>query len=538
MSYMKPGFYEVPDGQSVIGACTQITAGGNWIKDLSPTLDKLGRGGRRVMSLSIEDIIALPGEGWFAKGTPPYHCLQRILLRFLHSMKVVERYPAVVGYKNYPQLNMDEVLDRMMTPQVKFPSFDSLGGAAGFNVEALKAVMPTIIRELDFKARLRGIHLKRLRLKLGSIAFKLASGAPIDQAERSFYCGFWDMRAHKKSRALTASEILGGNIAPIAVAETGDPLVGETWELFKLCTEAGPYLRFATMVSNRNFENLVYWYGPQIASLSYAIGYTKGFGKFDEPVVKEAVVLPWGKDDQLVATRERYAAFSLGEANVVSIQPPVLSTVGNQALYEPGWDLPNVSIRVDLAGSSIRPTEFSFYSSWRERTLSSRSGATPRTLLTDLALTTERLGENQSAQLSLHEWPLIDLNASKAFLGGQAPIVPNYVEDIITHEKGPKRLKHEQVDMEDHYKRMGNKMFMPAFREFALAPMAWLYVPDKEAEDFITARLGLTYEQKLQAERIIRISHNFAKLKRLLQPHQLPLDDARVNKLCEAISGY
>jgi hypothetical protein len=85
---------------------------------------------------------------------------------------------------------------------------------------------------------------------------------------------------------------------------------------------------------------------------------------------------------------------------------------------------------------------------------------------------------------------------------------------------------------------MGTTMFKPAFREFALVPMARLYDPDKEAEDFIAARLGLTYEQKLQAERLIRISHNHAKLKRLLEPHQLPLTDDKVANLCKAISGF
>jgi hypothetical protein len=158
------------------------------------------------------------------------------------------------------------------------------------------------------------------------------------------------------------------------------------------------------------------------------------------------------------------------------------------------------------------------------------------TVLMDLALTTERVGESMMDKASLHEFGLLDEEESKKYLNGQDSSKPDYLEHICRPASGTRNIEVVDVDMTDFYTRMGTTMYNPAFREFALAPLHWLHTPDNEAEAYIAARLSLTYEQRIQAERVIRISHNHAKLSRLLSADQLPLPYERMIALCRAIS--
>lgn len=537
MTYTKPGFYEVPAGALLPNWCATIAETSTWARDLSLTLNNLGRAGRRVSSISLEDVIALKGEGQFVENTAGHRALCHVLLRFLFALGLSDRYPRVIGYKNSPYLSLEECVDRMMSGNVIFPTLDSLGGKEGFNLEALKGIFPTIVRELRFQRSLRNTYFERLQRKLGSIAFKLATGQPIDQAERSFYVAF---SSPDDPMGWTRYEKEAGVGPKITIAESGDPLVAETWELYKKSTEAGPFLKFLVLHSNTNMENLVFWYGPQQAALSWGMGYRFGFGDyFDEPRVREAVVLPWQSADQLVATRERNVAFNVGDSSAV-FHTPVLASAGKHLPFNPTWDLPDVNIRVRLDGDSIAANEYSYWSNWRERIVSTRLNASPQTLLTDLALSKERIGEGQSTGLSIQSWDLIDLTASRKYLGDHLPSIPTYNETItipgVLGAAG-REVRHIEVPMADFYQRLGTTMFPPAFKEFVMVPMSWLHVPDPEAEEFIAARFGLTWEQKQQAVRSIRISHNYSKLVRLLSERQMPISQIQMQAMCKAIMG-
>jgi hypothetical protein len=536
MSYMKPGFHEIPAGMLIPKWCAEISSRAGWEGQLSETLTRpgLGRGGRRVEGLREDDLLALGGVGAFSPTLPGHDALLRLLYRFLFSLGVFKRYPSVVGYTNMPFLTMERCIDRMMSSHIKFPTMEVLGGSQSFTVEALAASLPGIIRRLASLNFLREEMLKRLRLKLGAVSRKLALKQPIDQAERSFYVAFG---LEDSKRGWTEQEIETNSPPTIYAAESADPLVTETWELFKASTESGPYLRFCTLQSNKNFESLIYTFSPQIAALSYSLGYIRSFGPFDEPHVREAITLPWGRDDQLIAARERYLAFQLGSDNIVPIQPPVQSSVRSAPGFAPQWDLPNVEFHVAIGKNEIAPDDISFYSPWRKRTLTLANGASPISLLTDIALTTERAGESLMDKSSMHEYGFLDRKESEPFLNGQEPSNPSYKENIVFPKPGTQDVTIKEVDLAPLYTRMGTTMYPPAFREFALAPLSWLYTPDKEAEDFISAQLALTYEQKLQAERVIRISHNHAKLSRLLTSDQLPMTEARMRGLCRAISA-
>lgn len=551
MSYTKPGYYEIPDGKLLVHFASLIVGiGPSWEQELAALIDKFGRGGRRVVSLSVEDVVSLKGEGVFDKAQPTYRAAQHLLLRFLKMLGVIDNYAAVIAYSRSPKLTIDEVLDRMISLFIPQVSITDMGGPTAFNVEALKSVFPTWVREVEAQGNRREELLKRLRSKIGSIGFKIASGQPIDQAERSAFCAYVDTNIQS---ACTAQEWRSQSQPKIKAAETGDPLVAQTWDMFKQVTEAGPYLRFFKLTSNRSLEQLVMWFGPQVAVLPFAVGYGMTYGPFLELRMKEQLPVAWSREDQMTAARERnFSATLIAAAAAVArtqgVAPgfaraiPVITAVDASLTPEPSWDLPNITMKVDLDSSSAVPYEYSFFSTWRNRVVSSRHFATPQHVLAELALQHEQLGEGLTTGRTIDSWPLLDLKESEPFLGEQRPMNSvNWTEQIYVPSTDPATagaLKQIPVDMRTYYQRMGTMVLPPAFREYVLAPLAWLMVPDPEAEAHIAAYLGLTHEAKLQAERVIRISHNYAKLQRLLPKRdQLPLSPDQLERLLLAVSN-
>lgn len=543
MTYQKPGYFEVPSGQLLPTLCEQIKGSSlDFETDLAKVVEKLGKAGRKVKSITLEDVVSVAGEGNFAPRSSGLRAFQHVMLRFLHSLGVVPEYPAVVGYARSPKLSIEQCAQRMV--EVGFPSFTDLGGDMTYTVEVLKTTFPTIVREIAARARLTRIYVDRLRLRLGDIGFKIATGKPIDQAERSFFCAFSNPDV---DQACTADELKAGNIRRDAfiIAESGDPLVSAAWERFKQVTEAGPFLRFYRMVSNRNFESLMYWLGPLQQQLVFPIGYPMKYGPFLEFRGTAAFALPWTQDDQLTASRERcFTKLLPSIGGGMARNVPFVATTMTGMDPTPMWDLPQVDIRVDMDGTSSRPQEYSFFSPWRNRKVSSRYGFDPQDLLIDLALTQDSLGEGASSGIALDSFSLVDFDMSV-----EAGYLPNdnkpyrlsdkeWLTPVVYPSERQGELQLKNVDMRPFYQRMGTTMLPPAFREYCMVPVGWLYAPDPEAEKYIVARLGLTYERALQAERVIRLSHNYYKLLRLLpRQTQLPVDEARLRVLIRVMCG-
>lgn len=543
MTYQKPGYYEIPSGRLLPLWASQVRGLGRWEPDLALTLSSLGNNQRRVMELGVEAVLAITGVGQFAAGMPGYSPLIKLLLRFLYSIGAIDQYPAVVGYKTDPALTLEEALDRMLSKFVAWPSLSDLPGGDKFTIQSLKDAFPYWLREIGYQAEIRSTWADRLRRKLGAIAYRLSLGQPVDQAELSFYVAYQEPAARE---GWTAGELATAGARTerraIAVAECADPLVEQTWQLYRESTEAGPFTRFITMRSNRSLEALVYWAGPAQMTLGYGLGATFRFGNFYEPRVETVFSLPWSSDDQLMAARERALSFTLGgDKETLAMRSPVQVTMDNARAPKPRFDLREVKIRVNPNGEDIQASEFSYFSKWRDRTVSTRHGATQDTLLEELALMHETLGEGLCDKMSLADFPLIDLEESLQYLGGMAPNKESFVYDILRPvfdaKEGIRSLEAVKVPMAPLFEKYGTTMFKPAFREYVMAPMNWLFVENEEAERYIAQYLGFNKTQRADAQRVIRISHNHARLKTLLSGPQLPLTDAKVGSLCRSLMG-
>jgi hypothetical protein len=101
-----------------------------------------------------------------------------------------------------------------------------------------------------------------------------------------------------------------------------------------------------------------------------------------------------------------------------------------------------------------------------------------------------------------------------------------------------KNVRIKPVDMSLFYSRFGTTMLEPAFKEFPIVPRNWLFKENTDAENYICAQLNMTREQKVQGLPIVRISHNYAELMRLLTPDQLPMTESGLLHLTSALAGY
>jgi hypothetical protein len=206
--------------------------------------------------------------------------------------------------------------------------------------------------------------------------------------------------------------------------------------------------------------------------------------------------------------------------------------------YVPQYDEPDIMIRVDAEAGTLKEVEFSKMSKWRGRILTSANSLTPAGVLIDRALTDKSSGGAEVGELNMTAWKMIDMVGSKPFLGARAATEADLKEKILLPDAAGKTVKTYEIDMRGFYEKLGIITYPPAFAEYVMPPLSWLFQADEPVENYIATRANLTKEQRLQAIPTIRISHNWNKLRRLLSAKQLPVDFERMSKIAAATIGY
>lgn len=538
--YRAPGTYEVPLGQVLPQLASRIINAPSFARDISKMLSSMGSGNRRLSNVGLEDIIAIEGSGSMPNDSGPYRAFMHLFTRFAAGIGVACPVPAIIGYRSTAELTLEECVDAMISKVLPDPASIDLGAKEYMTLDTIRAVFPMYVREVAAVTHLRKLYIQRLRLYAGHVGYKIAMRAPISAAERSFFlmmCDPTDPRSWSADFiASGANNDPGANIAPVDAVNRATE---EAFALLTSVTEAGPFTRFGVMQSNQNIEHMIYWFGPQQSSLTYTVGHLFKFGIFDElRPVEVYATLPWTPEDQVAAARERVMNVAHREIGAM-MHTAVMAASPSDVSPMPTWDHQDVQIELKLNQESITPTGFSYFSAWRKRHVSVEHNESPLSFMHDLALANARYGEGVTSGKDVTSWDLLDLEESRSYLGGQAPValpVSNFVESIYV-PIGARRVIMKSVDMTRFYTSLGTTVFYPPFREFVTAPMSWLYFEDKAAEDYICAKLNLTWEEKQQSLRTIRISHNYARLEQLLSTPQLPISRLALERLCAAMVG-
>jgi hypothetical protein len=540
--YSAGGLRERQDGSFIPELCKELIDGGgganSFDASLRETLSKPGFpiGSSTYLKHVIEEQILPIGasSGAYAIGTPAGHALQAFLFRLFTKLGILKRYPVALEYRPNPELTFDDVVDRVISSWIVWPTLADIKGESA-RFESLKSILPTIIRQWSYFGQQRSLVADGLRRYLSHIGYKLVRGLPIDEAEKTFFLAFSD-QSSQRARLSSEKEAL----PQLPAVENADRRVDDLWNIVKASCESGPFLKFGKFVSNGLREALTFYYGPQSSAMGVSVGYRQSLSYFVSFKVETVETLSWSVSDQLESARDRYAgvyAPATAGYNVGPVQPPVVVAVPGTSAYAFHLDLPNVSIRMhapDSKSASINQYDLEWFSNERNRVVSTREGYTSANLMYELALSATEAGDARTAGKELTHWTLIDLEKSSGL--GDMFSEPSYMEEVFRPSVVTREVVRETVNMSDYYSRMGTLQIKAPFLEYVLAPNSWLDVPDPGAEQFIVARLNLTREDQIRSEKAIRFSHNRARLMRLLGPASIPAMD--VKRVVSAMAGF
>lgn len=499
--YRLPGYYELPVSSRLIKWATDITSSPGFESDLSDSFrDKLGRDGRRVAFLTLDDLVAWQPAGRFAAGSN-MNALRQFMIDWLCHMGVLKVRPAVIGYSSDPRMTLDESLNYMIQAETKLPSMATFGGAEHFNIEALRGAVARVIREVAYLSAQKPALLGRLRVKMSAIAHAIMTGRPLTQEEKSFFV------MHHANK----------DIGDVTAVENADPLVDEAWKRLCDAAESGPFLQFAQGWSNMSQENLMYFWGIYPSSCGFEQGTMRSYGtSFFSPVVEAAFNFTTPFTEYLASVYERGANLEPVAGLEGSTRFRAVTRLGRAPQL---WDLPEVDIRINIGeGGILRNVAFDFWSKSRERRVTSDdpSMATPEDLTREIALGSRSWGSQRYGATSLSKWSLIDMDSSPFRKQGKdlVNINPKSLECKLylpgaAGALAPSGSYREQtVDMSELFDGRGTTVMMPAFCEHVRFPLSSLGRPDAKLEAIVQRKLGLSSPQMIQHVESLRICLN------------------------------
>lgn len=429
--YVTPGITEIPMGVVLADITDKImTAAGKSTLTLrlSEALggkDAAISSNQFISSVIEEQLYPLGGTGPFAPGSTAHTALLTFTMMALRRIGVLEREPVRLEYNPTPFLTFDKVVDRTMSAYYE-PFWPTIEDFKGSNAkwEVFKTVLPRCIRQMDYVRQQRPRVVALLRTKLADIGWKLAHGMATDQAEKSFFLAFADQ---SRLTSQTAEEIASGKPpAQIAIALNESEEVKLVWEKCVASCEAGPWTRFARFKSNRLRDGMVFYLGPQVANLEYKHGYLLDFGPFKSLRVQTVETTPWSLEGQMESARDRFVSMAttnpatlnvLGPITPFAFSWPVAIAVPGAPTYTPSFDvgMEGVNIHMATKGGNVQfcnNFEVTFFSSERQREVSTANGYGADTMLYEAALQVDELGQGSTTGKALDSWPLIDLDNS------------------------------------------------------------------------------------------------------------------------------
>lgn len=518
--YRKPGFYEVSLGQLALGWARSLYEVKGASVTFETNISELFRSmssnlTRRLRFVQLEDVLTANSEA-SPIDSDSQKAFAHLVSRWLVHLSVFEEYPAVIAYARTPRVKLDECIDFMLEGRVLFPSWEDIGDKEA-KLEAIIPIFIAFVRNIIALSSLRVRFVGRLRAKLADIGYRIASGATIDQFDKTFFLAYSSMT---NDYAQSVYSPIG---APLPVTENADKNVDETYGELKGKVEAGPYTRFGVLISNKLPQELFAFFGPYTPTLEFNYGYLSKVGKYRRVHIDERETVNWSMEEQEDAIRMQSQALSPGVSNVLTISQPIIEYHAQRAelmddpsaMYVPGLDVPDVVIRMANGfASTTDQRELDWFSPTRGRQISTSRGANAEVFLQDLALKHDRFGDAQVGITSLSHWKLVD-PACLPGLGRKFVQDVNYKEKILFVRPDGNTIEMREVDMTAFYTLRGAFAMRPAFTEYVALHRNSLRQVDLAAEAYITRSLDLSRMGRRRSEQVIRLSHRWNVLKRL-----------------------
>jgi hypothetical protein len=493
---------------------------------LPEAVDSIGHPRTKLDQLSLSDVLQSGNEKNPVRSSSPiFRQWTRLLLAVLNNAGLVKEDVDVYEYRLNPILTMDELMTRMLDEHVKaaLPNLAQLGGTNA-TISTFRNVMPRVLRDLEYIDSLRVQTLVHLRRGVSNIAFKMRTGQQVTQFEKTFFLLGCDTSADRSGFSDA------GTPTPIIIAESADPLMLKALARAEAVTSAGPYLRYQRLISNRDREYLVAYYGPQISTLPLSIGRLLNRGPFFELVFERLDDRPWTPESQMAGIRDRIALPTVANGKSVDSPKDVKgdttgcpSPVGLATIHRTNadgtgkvtpfiLDLPEIKI-TPLDEADCRFYRWEYPHTYWNRIITGGFGhdAQPDDVLFDYAMKVTEIGDNVVEAANLDHVKLLD---AADILETRRVKVDELKDKVFFVRKG--KFSEDEIDMRHFYYRYGKDIFRPALSEFVMPPIAWLHVPNDSAVQYLSTRLNLNREESLQNMRVLTVCHNYAEIQRLI----------------------
>jgi len=555
--YRLAGICEKELFTSMYGWCSTVYRAGNGGQGLTALTTSFFKSysfnlRRRVSALQIDEIVGLGSEDEkYTVGSDVQKAFAHIMCRIMHKMGHFDRYPVVLEYHRTNRITVDEAIDRMLSSRITFPSMGDMGGEWATCNEMIYFVNAFIenVMALEY---LRNTFSERIKLAVKDLGFRIASGAPLTQAERSAYVVLSNVGTGSPGRSAsaryTAEEDKSGGLA---IAQIDDAHVEATFRELLSVVEPGPFLRFGRLTSNTSIHELFALFQPHVQTLTFSYVWTLPFGPFTRVAADSSETFNWDRDMQVSAYREdlmRVATFygPSGEprgseatfSNAFETPAVIRSAAaspGAKALgalssvddksyeLEVRFDTPDLVMRLKNGfESKTNQTVYEWFSPVYNRVVSNiepyQRSATD--LLTDIALRTSAAGDNTMSPATLLTWDLIDPASWAQGTALRELIVENTssgFDELVAFKEtwNSKELVKRTVNTTPYYTRRGRILVRPPFYELVRATKRYFFEAEPEAETFIKQFLGLGREMSAINTDAVRVSHAAARWKRL-----------------------
>lgn len=537
MAYQEIGVFPKDFGGYLPAMCEDIIvagggAGGAWEAAVTTALvGGLNLPQNKFLSSTIVDeVTALSGNTRYPAGGVAYSQLLHVTLLLLHKLGVTPDYPVAYEYRADWRMTLDEVISRIITTEITFPTVEDVGGPNA-RWATFTAVLVRWIRQIAKKERLRALYSERLRRAAQGIGWRVARGEQISQAERTLFL----MLAPGSSRAKLATEVMP---PPLLVAETTDPAVWKAFEVYQATNEVGPASKYVNARSMRVDRGTQYTVMPAPGPLDVSLGIRINYGPFAVYETKPVFTIPWTEQSQLEAVYERTAPLVFWQNNELAyVRPPVqagyahphyvCASLDDADEFELSYqDLPGQQTPVYLSSFHVE-----YKSKLIGRTLSTWLNTFPgsNVLYYEMSATDRSYGNSTAGPRGIPADVLIDPSACTGIhFGGhsftQPSVANNFVffEEIIYPDPVAGVIYSSLVDMRPLLYTWGTLATYPAGLDHVLPPRSWMYEPQDAAESFIVGRLGVNTGLLRVIEESVRVSHNMSKYAGLLPLTSLP----------------
>jgi len=533
MPYQKLGYTTRQEGTYIPDLAQKVeqTLGKDLESEVGDALKQLGSDKTNLDGFILPDLLRMKSSA-FEPGSDVHKALIVLTMKILNHAGFMKTDVDRVAYVDNPLLTAEQAVGNMLTTKIPWLTKSDFGGDRT-TLNTLKSILPILIREFATINRLRGDYYTWLRLKLGDIGDKMLHGTPIDQWEKSFFLAYCNPEPGTPGAALGLTG-KGKGTGFIPANPISNPLAIDAWELFKKSTQPGPGINYYRLISNQNFEGLVFYYGPHAPSLPISIGYWYTYGPFKNLQLTKLDEKTWSDKDILAGIRDRFVDIPSTIDNIHKAMSEAKESEDTRSLNvsqftwqmtapvkicgpkrlpcaNAFFDLPDVRLRL-RDQKDISKFIWEYYSSWRQRMMLSVAGGNADTLYVDIAVKNATQGQGLIDQLNLESYSLIDPEPSveKRLISRENVDI---VETIWYVKNG--RLTRDAVNMTDLYKRRGSIMYRPAFAEYLAPPRDWYYQEDTAATEYISAVLGLSRDETTRNHLPITLSHNDEMFKRL-----------------------